>query len=353
MARGDDLADCQYGFREGRSTICAISKLLSRVEGSASKKVGVLTFDVRNAFNSASWEKILDATLEKGVCSYIIRVIQDYFRDRKLVTMMDRVESALPVTSGVPQGSVLGPTLWNIMYDGLLREPLPNGEDFLAYADDVALIASGKDVCELERQLSQGAEIVVNWMAATGLELAIHKSEAMVITKTRTHNDLRITIGGVLIKNVKQINYLGIIIDQRVNFTSHAAHVAAKAGKVARNLARILPNVSAATARKRKLLAVVTHSILLYGSPIWSGKMSSYGLTELAKCQRRMTLMVASVYCTVSTDAALVIAGIPPIDLLGSERQTLTRNSGARKADCRATLLSEWQSRWISSSKGR
>jgi len=217
----------------------------------------------------------------------------------------------------------------------------------------VALIASGKDVCELQQQLSRGAEIVVNWMAATGLELAIHKSEAMVITKTRTHNDLHIAIGGVPIKNVKEINYLGIIIDQRLNFTSHAAHVAAKAGKVARNLARILPNVSAATPKKRRLLAGVTHSILLYGSPIWSGKMSTCGLTELAECQRMMTLRVASAYCTVSTDAALVIAGIPPIDLLGSEHQTLARNPGARKADCRATLLSEWQSRWISSSKGR
>jgi len=241
LARGDDLADCQFGFREGRSTICAVKKLLSHVESSTGKKVGLLTFDVKNAFNSASWEKILDAAEGKGVSPRIMRVIRDYFKDRTLLVTINGAETILPVTSGVPQGSVFGPTLWNIMYDDLFREPPPTGVEFLAYADDVTLVASGKDVGVLERLLTEGADTVVKWMNTMGFELAIQKSEAMVITKTRTYNDLRINIGGVDIKNVSKINYLGIVIDHRLNFNVHAVHVTAKAGKVARNLARILP----------------------------------------------------------------------------------------------------------------
>jgi len=329
LARGDDLADCQFEFREGRSTICAVKKLLSHVERSTGKKVGLLTFDVKNAFNSASWEKILDAAERKGVSPCIMRVIRDYFKDRTLLATINEAETILPVTSGVPQGFVLGPTLWNIMYEDLFRKPLPTGVEFLAYADDVALVASGKDVGVLECLLTEGADTVVRWMNTMGLELAIQKSEAMVITKTRTYNDLRINIGGVDIKNVSKINYLGIVIDCRLNCTAHAVHVTAKAGKVARNLARILPNASAATPRKRKLLAGVAFSILLYGAPIWSGRMAKYGLSELTKCQRRIMLRVVSAYCTVSADAALVIASIPPIDLLGSERQALSKVKGA------------------------
>lgn len=174
------------------------------------------------------------------------------------------------VISGVPQGSVLGPILWNIK--GLIQ--LPAGVEFLACADDVALIAKGKDAIVLEQFLSVGVEIVINWMAKSVLELAIQKSEAMVITKTRTHNDFRISIGGVIISMVTSHKYLGIYLDQKLNFYIYTTHATAKAGKVASNLARILPNISEAKPRKRRLLAGVVYSILLYGIPIWSEKMS-------------------------------------------------------------------------------
>ncbi|XP_026818975.1 uncharacterized protein LOC113557606 [Rhopalosiphum maidis] len=64
---------------------------------------------------------------------------------------------------------------------------------------------------------------------------------------------------------------------------------------------------------------------------------------------------MVSAYCTVSIDAALVIAGITLIDLLGSELQALSkaRGSGTHQADCQDTILSEWQSRWVSSFTGR
>jgi len=63
------------------------------------------------------------------------------------------------------------------MYDGPLREHLPAGVEFLAYADDVALVARGKDVCVLEHLLTAGASVVIKWMADMGLELLIQKSE--------------------------------------------------------------------------------------------------------------------------------------------------------------------------------
>lgn len=79
------------------------------------------------------------------------------------------------------------------------------------------------------------------------------------------------------------------------------------------------------------------------------------GIKELAKCQRRIALRVASAYRSVSADAVLVIAGIPPIDLLAKERLDLfnQKQSGSQRDTDRSKLLDAWQYRWEASTKGR
>jgi len=345
------LADTQYGFRRGRSTIHAVHKLVATAINCNKKvRVGVLTLDIKNAFNSASWSNILRETCAKDIPPYLCRVLDDYFSERKLQYSTGGLEEEVDTTSGVPQGSVLGPTLWNILYDGLLRETLPDGVEFLAYADDLALIGKSEYTFELARMLSAGAETVKSWLLNNGLELAINKSEAIILTNTRTHNDFNMELGGVKINNAECIKYLGIHCDRKLNFSEHAKHTATKAGKVANNLAKILPNISAAKTKKRRLLANVVHSIILYGAPIWAHKMSQKGKDELAKVQRRIALRVASAYCTVSYDAIWVIADMPPIELLAIERKEVFENR--RKEDARNNLLRDWQRKWDSAKNG-
>jgi len=343
------LADTQYGFRKGRSTIHAIHKLVSIVDNCGKDvRVGVLTLDIKNAFNSASWNIIIREAYAKNIPPYLCRVLDDYLHERKIQYNYGGPEKVDNITSGVPQGSVLGPTLWNILYDGLLRETLPVGVEFLAYADDLALIGKSKYTYELERMLSAGAEIVRTWLSNNGLQLAVEKSEAIILTNTRVHNDFTMMLGGARINGAKCIKYLGIYLDAKLNFNEHANHTVTKAGKVANNLARILPNISAAKPKKRRLLANVVHSIILYGSPIWAPKMSQKGKNELAKVQRRIALRVASAYCTVSYNAIQVIADMPPIVLIAIERQEIFENG--RKEEARNKLLRDWQSEWDRSS---
>lgn len=137
------LAANQYGFRRGKSTLDAIRHITSAVSEAMDLKsmVGILLLDIKNAFNSASWRLIAESLRDKGVPSYINRILDDYFDKRALLYEAGGDARCKELTAGVPQGSVLGPSLWNFMYDGLLRLPMPGGVELVAYADDIALMA--------------------------------------------------------------------------------------------------------------------------------------------------------------------------------------------------------------------
>jgi len=259
----------------------------------------------------------------KKLPTYLCQLVNNYLWDRILYTQdQSGTEVQMQLSSGVPQGSVLGPTLWNILYDDLLRVRPPVGARYLA--NNVAII--GTDTIGLKNILQTAAEMTRDWMQNIGLHLALQKTEMLVITKTRTRNELEIEIDGNAMLAGKELKYLGIRLDQKLRFTAQARTTCEKASRAVQNLSRILPNVSAAKQAKRMLMSNVVHSMLLYGALVWANKMSKKGLSELAKVQRRIALRVASAYRTTSTDAVLVITGIPPIDLQALKRKAIYDN---------------------------
>jgi len=106
----DGLYDRQIGFRKECSTIDTLNTLKDTIK--PNQKVGILTLDIRNTFNSAPWKSITDAMYEKEIPGYIQNIIGRYLENRTLVFGEDRKEMKIDVTCGVPQVFVIGPTLW-------------------------------------------------------------------------------------------------------------------------------------------------------------------------------------------------------------------------------------------------
>lgn len=274
-----NLSEYRYGFRADRSTIDAVEYVYRTMEEFTNKrKTGMVMINIKNAFNSASWAKILEAMDRINFPQYLCQMVDSYLRDRS-ITYEDRKElhNEQMISCGVPQGSILGPILWNILNDGLLKTILPAGTKLLVFADDVTIIATVEDTMQLKILLEQTTTRAVDWLSKAGLQIAPQKSEVLVLTRQRHHNEMTITISETAVNSSPSAKYLWITIDQKLNFTKHATSTPEKANKMVQNIIRILPNVSAAKHRKRLLLSNAVHFVLLYGAPIWTNRMSRQG----------------------------------------------------------------------------
>lgn len=193
----------QYGFRRGRSTIDAISHFMriAKIGLDTKTMVGILTLDVRNAFNSAPWQMISESLRDKGIPQYLHRILDSYF-DKRILTYDDSGENKTRrLTAGVPQGSVLGPTLWNFLYDRLLRLPIPDGVEIVVYADDVAIVARVVKTFNVGELLEDAAEKIADWLEDIGIQFALQKTELLLPTRKKTFNTLEVNIKGHIVKS--------------------------------------------------------------------------------------------------------------------------------------------------------
>jgi len=348
----------QYGFRPGRSTVDAMERLKAIIKDSKgrtstyNKFVGMLTLDVKNAFNSASWDAILRALEKTAVPNYLQNLLGQYLLNRRITfTTSDDSTKDKYVSCGVPQGSVLGPDLWNLMYDGLLRRKLPEDTELIAFADDVAIVCTAEVPFLLEERPGEALQDVVRWMSENGLELALQKTEAIVFTNKNVRNTMTVEFLPHSFASSRCVKYLGVHFDPRLRFAQHARISAKRAADSSRQLAQILPNLRGAKQKTRRVLATVVTARLLYGAPIWSPTMSSEAIKSMGVVYRRIMLKVACCYRTTSYDAAAVVSSMPPLDLLTEERRNIY--DGMEKGAARRLLVSKWQQRWNASLKGR
>ena len=156
------LSERQYDLRPDRSALGAIAGVVECVEQTRLRRyhpkhiVVLVTFNVRNTFNSLRWDYIIKALRKRfRIPIYLLRILRSYLKDCKLFYNTLDGRMTVVITSSAAQGSILGPDLWNLSYDDILGTEMPENTYLVGYADDMVSVISARDIEDTRRKLNQ------------------------------------------------------------------------------------------------------------------------------------------------------------------------------------------------------
>lgn len=170
--------------------------------------------------------------------------------------------------AGVPQGSVLGPILFIIFTNDA---PTTKDVDASLFADDKLMFTSSYRVTAIVNRLQKALDKNRRYFHRWKIKLNENKTEAIIFTKRRPDLNVNIKIENKEISWSKNVKYLGVILDNKLNYTEHVNSISQKAIVKLINLYPILNRNSFVT-QENKLLVYksVIRPIITYACPVWS-----------------------------------------------------------------------------------
>ena len=219
------------GFRKGHSCQHVLLRLTEewRKQLDNNKVFGALFIDLSKAFDCLPHDLLLANLEAYGFDTCTLKLFQSYLSKRKqFVSIHGIISDILEILSGVPQGSILGPILFNIFLNDLLY--YIKSTNIHNYADDNVLSAAANCISELIKILEKGADEALEWIDFNFMHANLDKFQAIISTKDkRDTKDLEIRVGNQYIKTKEQVVQLGVVIDHKLCFDDYISDLLKKA----------------------------------------------------------------------------------------------------------------------------
>ena len=284
LERFDLLYRHQYGFRKKHNTVHPIVHLLSSVAEANSQIPSNIVLsifcDLSKAFDVINHDILMDKLYRYGIRGVAHKWLKCYLSNRMQYVEYDKyISSTKRITTGVPQGSILGPLLFLIFVNDIQYSSTGT---ILSFADDTTLIFHNNDLSRLYNEANRGLSDIQNWFCANGLKLNIDKTKYIIIhpQNKRLHlADHELLIDGVKLTRVgndcpqKHAKFLGVLLDENLKWNEHISHVnnkIASALYIMNQVKNFLPLSSL-----KIIYYALIHSHLNYGLISWGSASKS------------------------------------------------------------------------------
>jgi hypothetical protein len=238
----------QFGFRKNHSTETAVQLLISKWRAAIDDDMFVIAvmLDLKRAFETINREVLFEKLKCYKVGGVVLQWIKNYLTGRtQRVRIGNQLSSELLCDVGVPQGSVLGPLLFIIYMNDI--NSCTRYVNINLFADDTLVCIEGNNYEESMMKLNLDLEVVATWFSGNGLKLNASKSMGMLITSSKVkylsitvkYPNVYIILENERVELSECVKYLGIKMDNVLNFSEHIKYVADKIARITGYFTRV------------------------------------------------------------------------------------------------------------------
>ena len=265
------FSEKQFGFLKKRSTQDALFDFTEAIyEALNLKKHNIsILVDLKSAFDTVNHEILLGKLELYGVRGLALQWLKSYLSNREFHVAIQQTFSARKtVNIGIPQGSIIGPILF-IIYNNDLPM-VSNKINTTLFADDTNFSLVHDDYETMVPILNCELEKISNWTISNRLTINTAKTELMLFTNRKIpHGDGQVILNGTGVDFVDHARFLGVTVDNKINFKNHINQVVGKVSRHAGILRKIknnLPLASRITYYNSFVLPYLTFNILHWGN---------------------------------------------------------------------------------------
>ena len=280
-------AQCQHGFRNKRSCTTQLIEVMEEITSiiDEGKPVDIIYLDFRKAFDSVPHQRLLKKLKAYGIQGNIHRWIEDFLNARiQRVKVGNSYSKEANVSSGIPQGSILGPVLFTLFINDL---PNNINSPCKIFADDTKIYNTSVNKDNIQEDLAT-LEI---WTETWNLYFNTLKCKVMYLGKNNPKAEYHMKKDGSEYKltDCEEEKDLGVIFDKDLNFNKHIQACTSKANQMIGIIRRTFINIDKDIFTK--LYKAIVRPHLEYGNLAWH-PLFKYQSVEIEKVQRRATKLV-------------------------------------------------------------
>ena len=283
------IGDSQHGFRRGRSCVTNLLEFYHFIYETydRTRAVDLLFLDFKKAFDKVPHRRLMSKVRALGIGGEVARWIESWLADRRQRVVVNGVPSEwTPVTSGVPQGSVLGPLLFLIYINDLDSGLVSRISKF---ADDTKLGTCASDKVSIQ-ELHRDLLLIGDWSRKWQMPFNVDKCRVMHVGRGNPREPY--SLSGTPLRTTSRQVDLGVVITEDLKFSAQCIEVERKAQKILGYVKRVFRRPNKVVVMT--LFNTLVRPLLEYAVQFWSPTMRA-DVARLEKVQMRATKLIPSV----------------------------------------------------------
>ena len=266
------VSSYQYGFQPGKSSVHQLYRVTKLVKSHLADRmsVGMLCLDLTCAFDCVQHDSLLYKMSTLRFPLFLLKIVDSFLTHRRFkVAIGNTFSTVMESLVGVPQGSVISPTLFNVYVHDI---PVSTGVSMAQLADDSAYITTSHRTSTIERRLQLAGNRAVRYFTKWGVSVSGPKSAAILFIRklAERHGPSRnLIIDGDEVQWNDVVKYLGMYLDKRLTFGPHLQSLIEKSEKAIRCLYPLINRRSRLHVAGRLLMFKSYRPTFTYGAPVF------------------------------------------------------------------------------------